>query len=318
MNALFQLFKYAVQKLAVLNVLCLFFLILYSDTNGQDIKPVRVGILTDCQYCNCSVSGPRNYILSLSKLDSCVDVFNLLSLDAIFHLGDMIDHNYSSFDSVIPRFQQFQPIVHLVLGNHDYMIKKQFKPGLLDRLGMKEGYYVVNLSNWRFIVLNGDDLSYTAPQDKAKKEERNDLVSEQFGQLHLNGLFWNGGIGREQMSWLERQLDEAERSQVNVIIACHFPLFTKDNHNLFNNIQLFNLISRYLCVKAYFCGHYHSGNYKVKDGIHLVNFKGMVDTEQNAFSVVTLTSDSILIKGYGREPDRNLKIRFPLQNQGRK
>jgi len=25
--------------------------------------------------------------------------------------------------------------------------------------------------------------------------------------------------------------------------------------------------------------------------------------------VVTLKSDSILIKGYGREPDRNLKIR---------
>ena len=35
----------------------------------------------------------------------------------------------------------------------------------------------------------------------------------------------------------------------------------------------------------------------------------MVDTDHNAFAVVTLTDDSILIKGYGREPDRVLKIR---------
>ena len=94
-----------------------------------------------------------------------------------------------------------------------------------------------------------------------------------------------------------------------MIVACHFPLYTKDNHNLFNNKELFYLISRYACVKAYFCGHYHSGSYKLKEGIHLVNFRGMVDTEQNAFAVVTLSADSILIKGYGREPDRRLKIR---------
>jgi len=297
------------KKRLVLKILCLFFSILFSAADGQQINPVRLGILTDCQYCNCPASGIRDYSLSLSKLDSCVDILNALHLDAIFHLGDMIDRDYGSFDSVIPRFQQFRPPVQLVLGNHDYMIKKQFKPGLLDRIGMKEDYYVVNLQDWRFIVLNGDDLSYTAPQDRKKKQERNDLVSDQYGQLHLNWLPWNGGIGKVQISWLERQLIESEQSHLKVIILCHFPLFTKDNHNLFNNQELFNLIYRYSCVKAYFCGHYHSGNYKMKNGIHLVNFKGMVDTGQNAFSVVTLTSDSILIKGYGREPDRFLKIR---------
>jgi len=35
----------------------------------------------------------------------------------------------------------------------------------------------------------------------------------------------------------------------------------------------------------------------------------MVNTRQNAFAVVTLTADSILIKGYGREPDRRFGIR---------
>ena len=302
-------YKYPLRIWVVLQLFYLFSPTGITIADGQNIEPVRVGILTDCQYCNCPSIGNRNYMLSLSKLDSCISAFNSISLDAIFHLGDMIDHDYGSYDSVIPRFNEFRPPVHLVLGNHDYMIKKRFKPGLLDRIGMKEDHYTVDLGAWRFIVLNGDDLSYSGPQDKKHKQERNDMVSDQYGQLHLNGLPWNGGIGGEQMAWLETKLEESEKSAMKVIVLCHFPLYTKDNHNLFNNKEVFHMLSGYMCVKAYFCGHYHSGNYKVKDGIHLVNFKGMVDTEMNAFSVVTLTADSILIKGFGREPDRNLKIR---------
>lgn len=304
----FRFFQHHVRT-GILKAFCLILLNISLNVAAQNIKPVRIGILSDCQYCNCETEGIRNYMLSLSKLDSCIKVFNTLSLDAIFHLGDMIDHGYRSYDSVIPRFQQFRPAIHLVLGNHDYVIKKKYKPGLTDRLGMKEDHYVVDLSNWRFIVLNGDDLSFFGPQNKKQKQERNDVVYDQFQQFHANGLPWNGGIGSEQMQWLKKKLDEAEQSHLNVIVCCHFPLFVKDNHNLFNNKELFNLISGYACVKAYFNGHYHPGNYQIKKGIHLVNFMGMVNTGINAFSVVTLTSDSILIKGYGREPDRKLKIR---------
>jgi manganese-dependent ADP-ribose/CDP-alcohol diphosphatase len=287
----------------------LFFLCFLPGAEGQNIKPVTVGIFTDCQYCNCETEGIRCYSLSIPKLDSCIEVFNSLPLDAVFHLGDMIDHDYSSYDSVIPRFHEFRAPFNFVLGNHDYMIKNKFKPGLLDHIGMKEDHYTVDLGNWRFIVLNGDDLSFFAPQDKKQKEERNDLVYDQFQHFRANGMPWNGGIGSEQMRWMEKQLIESDQAHRKVIVVCHFPLFVKGNHNLFNNEELFRLISRYACVKAYFNGHYHRGNYAMKDGIHLVNFKGMVDTEINAFSVVTLTSDSILIKGYGREPDRKLKIR---------
>jgi hypothetical protein len=92
-------------------------------------------------------------------------------------------------------------------------------------------------------------------------------------------------------------------------VTCHFPLDSKKDHNLFNRHAVFALIDKYRCVKAYFSGHYHSGNYSVKNGLHLVNFKGMVDTQENAFSEVTLTNDSILIRGYGREADRKLVIR---------
>jgi len=288
----------------------LFFLSLtFNRGYGQGHKVVRVGIFTDCQYCDCKPDGNRHYRLSLSKLDKCVVEFNSQSLDGVFHLGDMIDHDYRSYDSILPRFRKFTAPLHLVLGNHDYMIKKKVKPGLLEHIGMKEDHYVVDLADWRFIVLNGDDLSFSAPQDREHKNERYDMVNDLYSQLEFNALPWNGGIGKAQMGWLEMQLDASQRAHKKVIILCHFPLYTKTNHNLFNNKEVFALISKFDCVKAYFNGHYHSGDYKVMNGIHLVNFRGMVDTDHNAFAVVTLTDDSILIKGYGREPDRVLKIR---------
>ena len=285
-------------------------LICYSFSGySQKTDTVRIGIFTDCQYCNCIESGDRYYKLSLAKLDSCINEFNSQPLDAVFHLGDMIDHDFGSFDSVLPRFRQIKAPLHLVLGNHDYMIKSEYKQGLQDYIGMKEAYYRVDIGNWSFIVLNGDDLSYFAPQDKKQKEERNEIVGTLFSNLRFNGMLWNGGIGSDQMKWLYSQLSQAQETKRNVIVICHFSLYSKNDHNLYNNNELFQLMNSYPCVKGYFNGHYHSGFYLEKEGIHLVNFKGMVSTKQNAFSVVTLTSDSILINGYGREPDRRLGIR---------
>ena len=283
-------------------------------------RTVRIGIFTDCQYCNCEPSGLREYRLTLAKLDSCIEVFNSLPLDAVFHLGDMIDHNYSSYDSVLPRFSRFKAPLNLVLGNHDYMIKKRYKEGLVYHIGLgreaggkdavcPEGAYTKTIGNWCFIILNGDDLSYVAPQSREKKDERNEVVGDSYMHLEYTGMPWNGGIGKNQLHWLEAQLGAAQGAGQRVIVLCHFPLFGKEDHLLFNHTEVFTLISRYPCVKAYFNGHYHAGNYVRKDGVHMVNFKGMVDTKQNTFGLITLTPDSIIIKGYGRETDRKLKIR---------
>lgn len=287
----------------------LIFLLFYLTGRCQETQTIRVGIFTDCQYCNCSNDERRFYKLSLAKLDSTISTFNTLPLDAVFHLGDMIDHNFVSYDSVLPRFRQFKAPLHLVMGNHDYMIESNFKPGLESHIGMKEDYYRVDIGNWSFIILNGNDLSFFAPQTKTQRQERNKMVGDLFVSFKFNGMPWNGGIGHDQMIWLETQLSTAQANKRNVIVLCHFPLFSKGHHNLFNNLEVFELINRYSCCKAYFNGHYHAGGYKEVDGIHLVNFHGMVDTFQNAFALVTLTTDSILIDGYGREPDRKLNIR---------
>jgi manganese-dependent ADP-ribose/CDP-alcohol diphosphatase len=283
-------------------------LVLSSSLSGQE-KSVRIGILTDCQYCNCDPDGQRMYRLSPGKLDSCIRVFNKLHLDAVFHLGDMIDRSFKSYDSILPRFRLFSAPFYMVLGNHDYMIDKKYKQGLQAYIGLPEPYYTVDLGHWTMIVLNGDDLSFSAPQTKEERKERNTVVTDLYSSAAFNGMLWNGGIGIKQMQWLEDELKKAQLNKKKVIVICHFPLFSRKDHNLFNRWDLFALLDKYSCVKAYFNGHYHRGNYTLKNGIHFVNFIGMVDTKVNAFAVVTLTDDYILIKGYGREPDRRLKVR---------
>jgi manganese-dependent ADP-ribose/CDP-alcohol diphosphatase len=290
-------------------IILTFLIILAELAEAQNDQPVRIGIITDNQYCDCPDNGNRHYRLSLGKLDTCIETLNSQPLDAVFNLGDLIDHDWGSYDSVMPRYAKLHAPMYIVLGNHDYMIGKKHKDELLERLGMKKAYYKLEIGTWTFIILNGDDLSYVAPQTREQKEERNDMVASLYASLHLNGMIWNGGIGHEQMKWLRHRLEEAQADGRNVIVMCHFPLFSKENHNLFNNKEVYSLLQGYSCVKAYFDGHYHAGGYQDMQGLHLVNFKGMVDTRLNAFSVVTLSSRGISIKGYGREPDRELIIR---------
>lgn len=291
------------------SVFILFGLLVFNTAlHAQQKDNITLGILTDCQYCNCEPGEDRFYPYSLKKLDSCLAFFNSQGLDAVFHLGDIIDHGFSNYDSVIPHFQKFNSPVFYVLGNHDFAVKDKEKKEVLKKMGMKETNYSVIIGNWQFIVLNGNDLSFLSPQSNAQKKERNSLIIDLVQGLRCNFMPWNGGIGSSQMEWLESQLKEADLYRRKVVILCHFPVYPPSYYNLWNDQAMLSLIWKHPAVKAYFNGHYHAGNYGFKNGIHFVNFKGMVQTPTNAYAKVTLTADSIFIDGYGREPSRRLNI----------
>ena len=113
----------------------------FFTVHGQQGEQLTVGILTDCQYCNCEPGDERFYRYSLHKLDSCIVYFNSQNLDAVFHLGDIIDHGFSNYDSVVPRFHKFSAPVFFVMGNHDYSVKDEEKKEVLKKLEMKDAYY---------------------------------------------------------------------------------------------------------------------------------------------------------------------------------
>ena len=177
-------------------------------------------------------------------------------------------------------------------------------------MNLNQRYYSFVEQDWRFIVLDGNDLSYQGaitPEKLAQTDSLFTLLSESDPP---NLQTWNGGLSRAQLQWVESELLLAKENKENVGFYCHFPVLGEDKvHRLWNSTQLISLIDKYPNVKFYFNGHNHNGDYAERKGVHYLTFKGMVETDNtSAFANVRITTDSILIKGYGREPSRRLKI----------
>ena len=88
-----------------------------------------------------------------------------------------------------------------------------------------------------------------------------------------------------------------------------FPIAPENPHNLWNAHDVISVITPHRSVKLWLNGHNHDGNYSVVSGIHCVNLKGMLDTEETAYAVLSFCADRIGIKGYGRQTDLSLALR---------
>lgn len=126
-----------------------------------------------------------------------------------------------------------------------------------------------------------------------------------------NAQDWNGGISLEQLSWLDAELHKADRKGQWAVLMCHIPLLPFDaGDSLWNAMEVIRLIESHPSVKAVLTGHRHEGGYILRNGIHHITFKGMVQGESNRYSVVRIDTASgrIEIDGYGDEPDRDVEI----------
>jgi len=266
----------------------------------------RLGVVADCQYADVQSEGLREYALSEKKLKLCVDHLNGLDLKYVVNLGDLIDRDYQSYEVVLPILNQLEVPVHNVLGNHDYSVADKWKPEIPKKLDMPSRYYDFEIEGWRFVILDGNDISFHAyPEDSDSYKE----AAEYYKQRDIESPEWNGAIGEKQMNWLHQVLEKATANNEKVIIFCHFPVYPKNVHNLWNAAEVIQVIESYPCVKAYMSGHNHGGNYDMKADIHFLTFRGMVDTEQNSYAIVNVYKDRLEIQGYGREEDRVLEIK---------
>lgn len=263
---------------------------------------VSFGIVADLQYCDGPPTYNRYYRKSPEKLKRAVNEFNNTELDFVINLGDTIDRDWQSFDGILPHFVDFKAPVRHVLGNHDFEIDEKYKPEVHKKLNTKK-YYDFSIDKWRFIVLDGNDISTFANHEQTAEYEKAELLLkslEKSGAINAN--FWNGGIGENQLKWMTQKLDDAEKDHQNVIIFCHFPAFPAHKHNLLNDVELLKTIKNYSCVKAWINGHNHDGNYGMNENTHFINVKGMVDTEfDTPFSILKLTDNNIKIEGFGTE-----------------
>ncbi len=271
----------------------------------------EIGVVSDCQYCNCAATDVRFYKKSPERLAQAVEKLNKYPLDYTIHLGDFIDQDFSSFDTVAPIWGNLKSDRFHVLGNHDFSVVDSLKPFVLEKMELKERYYSIVRNKCRFIVLDGNDLSVHGALSAEKKQQTDSLFNLLSAENMPNVEPWNGGLGLEQLNWVENELKLATENMERVGFYCHFPsMDISGRHNLWNYEQFLNLIEKYECVKFYFNGHNHAGGYVQKNGVHYLNFKGMVDTpDSTSFATVAFKKDSIIVTGFGREPSRKLKIK---------
>lgn len=273
-----------------------------------------LAIIADCQYADKDSQGARLYRECPKKLAKAVDDINTMDVKAVLHLGDFIDEGYANFETLNNITAKSKVPVYHVLGNHDFWIDDSKKPLLTKVLGMPARYHTFDINNWRFIVLDGNDISHRGwPKSSQKHINNMEIIKEKYAKMPN----WNGAMGEEQLKWLERELQVAKKAHKRVVILNHFPVYPVDPHVLWNHEQVMALLSKYNdVITAWFNGHNHKGDYGVKNGIHFVTFHAMLDTQQTAYSRVTFSDNQIQITGKGRQPDLLLKLTKQANGNG--
>lgn len=287
-----------------------------SGSSGQRTDaggPLRFGVVADPQYAPV-VPNPKSgryYANSLWKLQQAVEAFNAEDLSFVATLGDIIDRHWESFGHIMPVYDGLRHEARFVLGNHDFDVADDYLGSITRAAGMEASWYDFTKGDTRFIVLDGNDVSLFAPP---AGDERRALAEERLARLREagepNAQPWNGSVGEVQMRWLDERLGAADAAGERAIVLCHYPVFPRNEHNLWNSGELVDLALSHRSFAAWMNGHNHAGNYGEMDGRHFVNFRGMVDTpDTNAYALVTLTQDRMEIVGFGREENRTLALR---------
>jgi manganese-dependent ADP-ribose/CDP-alcohol diphosphatase len=277
----------------------------------ESLNPnITFGIISDVQYCDCDPWHNRYYRKALHKIGDCVEIFNGMGLDFVMHLGDLIDHDFSSFDPALEVMSRLTALVYHLPGNHDYSIDDRYKPLVTQKYGLTTTHYEFSHDDWRFITLDGNEVSLFVDAECSEGYWR---ASALLTELQSRGIDsarpWNGAVSQSQLGKLESKLQAAHTAGEQVIIFCHYPVHPAHTHNLWNDREVVDVIGKHPCVRAFINGHQHQGGYLFHNGVHYLTVKGMVDTEQDtAFSVVRIFSDRIEVQGYGREEDRVLGL----------
>jgi Predicted phosphohydrolases len=265
------------------------------------------GIITDVQYCDCEPEAIRYYRLSTGKLRDAMNSFRSDSVDFVVNLGDLIDHDYASYKPVLDIIDSSGLKIYHLTGNHDYSVDPKYKKHLPLPQPSKEGYYSFEVGRFRFIALNGNELSIYSSNSKSQIKEAENYISLLRDSGSMNAFDWNGGVSTKQLGWLKDQLDEAVSKNEKVFILCHFPLYPEGIHNLLNYKDVLSILGNYHNIIASFSGHDHSGGYGNFNLIHFVTIKGMVETENtDSYARVDVYGNKIWITGSGREKSQIL------------
>lgn len=279
-----------------------------ASDRSKENPMFSIGAIADVQYADVPDSPPRLYRGALPKFTAAVQALNRFDLAFVVHLGDFIDRDWASYTPVLAAAAQSKHPMRFVLGNHDFSVANDKKPMVPAQFAMPGRYYAFSQGGWRFIVLDGNDMStYAWPEGSAEDVRSRALRAARYPDAKP----WNGGIGEAQLSWLETELAAADVAGTPVALMCHFPVWPENDPSilLWNAAEVVARIETHPSVKLWLNGHEHEGGYGVREGIHYLNLKGLLDTEETAYAVIDFHPGKLEVRGFGREPSRSLVLR---------
>lgn len=292
----------------------IFLLLAACAAAQQEAEPkFSFAVFADIQYGDQPTAGKREYRKSLGKLQQAVDALNARGrLAFAIQLGDLIDSKAADLDSVLSLYNRLETTKRHVLGNHDFAMQRG---PLVSRLGMPSPYYDFAVDGWRFVVIDGMDIS-VSPGSRATGSAQHSLADNMLQSLRLkpaaNAVDWNGAVGEQQFAWLRNVLQRASQVNERVILFCHFPVLRESStpaHLLWNHEEVVSLIQQQSVIAGWFNGHDHQGGYAEHNGVHYVTFPGMVESgDRNSYTVVNVFADRMELEGAGAAPSRTLRI----------
>jgi manganese-dependent ADP-ribose/CDP-alcohol diphosphatase len=291
-----------------ISLLLLFVNMIISPHNPGNLgeQPLfSFGVIADAQYADVAPAGNRYYNLSAERLKEAYKTFEENKVEFAVNLGDLIDRDAASFGPVMDIIRSSPLKTWHVAGNHDFAVGNRYKKNLPVLNG--KGYYSFARNGFRFIFLNGNEISTYASVKKSRIREAEEYLQSLKATGEKNAMEWNGGIGKKQLKWLAGQLSDAASQGEKAFIMCHFPVYPEDVHNLLNYKDVLGILHNAGNVAAWFAGHNHAGKYAELKNTHFITFRGMVETSStNSYAIIDVYPGRFHVRGFGRETERVL------------
>lgn len=283
-----------------------------ENTENMNDPLFKIGIVTDIHHSATKESTPeRYYQASAGKLREAVKTFNNEEVNLIVSLGDLVDNEVDSYSVIADILDSLEMPVHKIAGNHDYIapFSQSAQEKIMEMMGIKQPYFSVSVKGYRLIFLDTSEISTHANEKGTDNyTEANELLKDLREQAAPNAKKYNGAIGERQINWLKKELKAADKDGEKIICLTHMPLIpTNGKYSLWNAEDLISILEKWTCVKAVFSGHDHRGGYATDKNIHFITFCGVVQGDTNSYAIADVYPDKIVIKGYGRETDRELE-----------
>ncbi|WP_298711504.1 metallophosphoesterase [Chitinophaga sp.] len=282
------------------------FLILLLGTLRSEGQVIRFGVIADIQYADADTRGTRLYRNSVQKLKAAITDLNKQKMPFLINLGDVVDRNPADFAPVLQEIRKFRRPVYTTTGNHDYH-GIQSNDSLYRLLKMPAEYYAFRKGNWRFIMLNTNEVAaYANVKGTPREQELQEMMEQIKARKGRNGAEYNGGISSTQMKWLQGLLAEAQEKGEMVLVLSHHPLGCAEGLTALNDQEIVSLLAKYSCVKALISGHHHAGAFCMVGKLPCIVLEGMVETDENSYGTIALHPDKLVITGTGRMTSRTI------------